>query len=52
MSKHYDLILGLGLSGATVALTFYSVVVAALTGTLALGVWSLKMRTAWRHRND
>lgn len=52
MNPHKEFAIGMIAASGPVALSYVSVVVGIGTGPLVFGIYTLKLRKEWRHRND
>jgi len=52
MWRYKPELLGLATVGGSVALTWMAGIIGLATSLLIFGVWVLKFRREWKHRND
>jgi hypothetical protein len=52
MRNHWDWIIGTGGTLGTITLGHVNGAIACITGLLTLGVMALKLRRAWKNRNN
>jgi hypothetical protein len=52
MKRDTEAIMGLTTAAISYAVTHWNAIAGGLIALLALGVWALKFRREWNHRND